>query len=395
MSPRPPGAPGARGAGDRIRVLVVDDSVVIRRLVTDVLEADPQVEVVGIAQNGRIAIDKVAELKPDAITMDIEMPEMNGIQAVRAIRRTNPRIPIVMFSTLTERGASATLDALAAGASDYVTKPANVGSIAESRQNVREQLIPKLVALCGRRRTTGTAAPGAPGAPGAPAGPGAPAPRSPAHAEARPAAPRGQRTAPFSVLAIGCSTGGPDALANVLPHLPGDLGVPVVVVQHMPPLFTRMLAQRLDTASKLTVVEATEGEPVTPGKVLIAPGGFHLEVKNRGTGAIAHLTEDPPENFCRPAVDVLFRSVAATYGKNVLAVVLTGMGRDGERGARVIRDAGGEVFVQDEASSVVWGMPGAVAGSGLADRILPLSQVATDLSGVLPRKAAVATGAAR
>jgi two-component system chemotaxis response regulator CheB len=376
-------------------VLVVDDSVVIRRLVTDVLDADPQVEVVGIAQNGRIAIDKVAELKPDAITMDIEMPEMNGIQAVRAIRRTNPRIPIVMFSTLTERGASATLDALAAGASDYVTKPANVGSIAESRQNVREQLIPKLIALCGRRRSTGAAAPVAPGSHGAPAGPGAPAPRSPSHAEVRPAAPRGQRTTPFSVLAIGCSTGGPDALANVLPHLPADLGVPVVVVQHMPPLFTRMLAQRLDTASRLTVVEATEGEPVTPGKVLIAPGGFHLEVKNRGTGAIAHLTEDPPENFCRPAVDVLFRSVAATYGKNVLAVVLTGMGRDGERGARVIRDAGGEVFVQDEPSSVVWGMPGAVATSGLADRILPLTQVATDLSAVLPRKAGVPTGAAR
>jgi two-component system, chemotaxis family, protein-glutamate methylesterase/glutaminase len=380
MSTRPP------GAGDRIRVLVVDDSVVIRRLVTDVLDADPQVEVVGIAQNGRIAIDKVAELKPDAITMDIEMPEMNGIQAVRAIRRTNPRIPIVMFSTLTERGASATLDALAAGASDYVTKPANVGSIAESRQNVREQLIPKVVALCGRRRAAT--------APGAPAGPGGPAPRSAPAAPVRTAALRGQRTAPFSVLAIGCSTGGPDALANVLPLLPGDLGVPVVVVQHMPPLFTRMLAQRLDQASKLTVVEAVEGEPVIPGKVLIAPGGFHLEVKNRGTGAIAHLTEDPPENFCRPAVDVLFRSVAATYGKNVLAVVLTGMGRDGERGAKVIRDGGGEVFVQDEATSVVWGMPGAVASSGLADRILPLGQIATDIMAVLPRKAAT-TGASR
>jgi two-component system, chemotaxis family, protein-glutamate methylesterase/glutaminase len=376
MNGRPP------GVGDRIRVLVVDDSVVIRRLVTDVLDADPQVEVVGIAQNGRIAIDKVDELNPDAITMDIEMPELNGIQAVRAIRRTHPRLPIVMFSTPTEHGATATLDALAAGASDYVTKPASVGSIAESRQSVREQLIPKLVALCGRRRTTA-------------AGPaGSPPPSSQPAVPTRPAAARGPRSSPFAVLAIGCSTGGPDALARVLPLLPGDLAVPVVVVQHMPPVFTRMLAQRLDQASSLTVVEATEGEPVIPGKVLIAPGGYHLEVKNRGTGAIAHLTEDPPENFCRPAVDVLFRSVSATYGSQVLAAVLTGMGRDGERGARVIRDAGGEVYVQDVASSVVWGMPGAVAGSGLADRILPLNRVAAEVTAALPDRA-TAVGARR
>ena len=361
------------GVGGRIRVLVVDDSVVIRRLVTDVLAADPQIEVVGIAQNGRIAIDKVAELKPDAVTMDIEMPEMNGIQAVRAIRRTNPRLPIVMFSTLTERGVSATLDALSAGASDYVTKPANVASIAESSQQVREQLIPKLISLCGRSR------------PGLPSAVGAPAPRSAAEL-IKPAAPR-PRSGAFRVLAIGCSTGGPDALAKLLPHLPGDLAVPVLVVQHMPALFTRMLAQRLDRASKLTVVEAREGEPLTPGKVLIAPGGVHLEVKNRVTGVIAHLTEDPPENFCRPAVDVLFRSVSVSFGSQVLAVVLTGMGRDGERGARAIRDAGGEVFVQDEPTSVVWGMPGAVAGCGLADKILPLHQIGPEVASVLPRVA--------
>jgi two-component system chemotaxis response regulator CheB len=357
---------------DRIRVLVVDDSVVIRRLVTDILDADPQVEVVGIAQNGRIALDKVEQLNPDAVTMDIEMPEMNGIQAVRALRRTHPRLPIVMFSTLTERGAAATLDALAAGASDYVTKPVNVGSVAESRQSVREQLIPKLIALCGRRRvpaqgfgsSTSTVLPPVVAAP--------PTPRPP-------------RTAPFALLAIGCSTGGPDALATVLPALPRDLPVPVIVVQHMPPLFTKMLAQRLNESCQLEVVEAAEGEPVRAGRVLVAPGGYHLEVRPRAGAVVAHLSEDPPENFCRPAVDVLFRSVSAAYGERVLGLVLTGMGRDGERGARVIRGAGGEVFAQDEQTSVVWGMPGAVASAGQADRIIPLPRVAGELTAALLR----------
>lgn len=348
-------------APGQIRVLVVDDSVVIRRLVTEALAADPQIKVVGVASNGKIAIEKVAELKPDAVTMDIEMPLMNGIEAVRVLRRTHNRLPIVMFSTLTERGASATLDALAAGASDYVTKPSNVGSFAESQQNIREQLIPKLKALAGARRAAGVTRPTAP------------------------PTPRRQRTGPFGVLAIGCSTGGPDALAAVLPALPGDLPVPVVIVQHMPPLFTRLLAQRLDGSCKLKVSEAVEGEPVTPGRVLLAPGGHHLTLRRQGTGVFVKLTDDPPENFCRPAVDVLFRSVAATYGDRVLAAVLTGMGRDGERGARVIRDGGGEIVAQDEATSIVWGMPGAVAGSGQADRVLPLARIGPELAASLSR----------
>jgi two-component system chemotaxis response regulator CheB len=359
---QPSGA--AAGPGPRrVRVLVVDDSIVIRRLVKDALASDPQIEVVGIAQNGRIALDKIAQLKPDAVTMDIEMPEMNGIEAVRALRRTNPRLPVVMFSTLTERGASATLDALAAGASDYVTKPSNVGSFAESQNNIREQLIPKLKALTGTRRTAVAAVP--------------PPPR-------RPAAPR-SRTGPFGVLAIGCSTGGPDALATVLPALPADLPVPVVVVQHMPPVFTRLLAARLDGQSQVSVAEAVHGEPLVPGRVLIAPGGSHLVVRRSGTSVVAELTEDPPENFCRPAVDVLFRSVAAVYGDRVLAAVLTGMGRDGEKGAGAIRDGGGEVVVQDDATSVVWGMPGAVAMAGQADRILALPQIGPTLAAALAR----------
>lgn len=352
-----PGPDGTR----RVRVLVVDDSIVIRRLVTEALASDPQIEVVGVAQNGKIALDKIAALKPDAVTMDIEMPEMNGIEAVRALRRTNPRLPVVMFSTLTERGASATLDALAAGASDYVTKPSNVGSFAESQANVREQLIPKLKALTGLRRITAVPVP--------------PTPRT--------ATARRPRTGAFGILAIGCSTGGPDALATLLPALPADLPVPVVIVQHMPPVFTRLLAARLDGQSKVSVTEAVHGEPLLPGRVFIAPGGKHLVVRRSGTSVVAELTDDPPENFCRPAVDVLFRSVASVYGDRVLTAVLTGMGRDGERGSAAIREAGGEVVVQDDATSVVWGMPGAVATAGQADRILPLPQIGPHLAAAI------------
>jgi two-component system chemotaxis response regulator CheB len=341
----------------RIRVLVVDDSVVIRRLVTDVLKADPQIEVVGVAEHGMAALEKVAALKPDAVTMDIEMPKMNGIECVRALRKTHPRLPIVMFSTLTERGASATLDALAAGASDYVTK-----------QALRDQLIPKLLALTAARRlVVKTAAP--------------PPPRLPA-------APRTVRTTPFAVLAIGCSTGGPDALAVVLGGLPRDLPVPVVIVQHMPPLFTRMLAQRLDSTSQLTVREAADGEPLVPGTVLIAPGGRHLALKRAAAGAVVALNDDPPENFCRPAVDVMFRAVSALYRDKTLAVVLTGMGRDGALGAKVVREAGGEVFAQDEPSSVVWGMPGAVVSTSQADRVLPLTDIAREVTTALTLRGA-------
>lgn len=366
------GSDAGRGAGSpRIRVLVVDDSTVIRRLVTEILRSDPGIEVVGTANNGRVAVSQVAELKPDVVTMDVEMPEMNGIQAVREIRKTDQRLPIVMFSTITEKGAVATLDALAAGASDYVTKPAKVNSIDDARAHVQGQLIPKVKALAAHRRMTARPAPVAP------------APRPPAVARVA----RSTRARGVGVLAIGCSTGGPDALATVLSSLRGDLRVPVLVVQHMPPLFTRLLAQRLDATSHLQVAEAVHGEVVRPGRVLIAPGGRHMVVKKAAQGQIVELNEDPPENFCRPAVDVLFRSVARVFGAGALAVVLTGMGRDGANGAVEIRNAGGEVFVQDEATSVVWGMPGAVAQAGAADRILPLQQIGGDVTGLLSRDA--------
>ncbi|MEV6344488.1 chemotaxis response regulator protein-glutamate methylesterase [Actinoplanes sp. NPDC051851] len=369
-----------------ISVLVVDDSVVVRRLIVDALGEAPGIQVVGTAANGLLAQAKIDQLKPDVVTMDIEMPQMDGIEAVRELRKRHASLPVIMFSTLSAAGASATLEALSAGATDYVTKPSNVGSVQQSIAAVREQLVPKIQALGGRRRPPPAAPPRGPAPtaglrPGAvptrpglpPAGAARPAPMG--APPARPAAKRapGGR---IDILAIGSSTGGPDALTKVLLGLPTDLPVPVVITQHMPPVFTKMFAERLDRATPLKVVEAGEGMELTPGTVYIAPGDRHLIFVRKGTATLTQLNNGPQENSCRPAVDVMFRSVAALYGASAFAAVLTGMGQDGRGGAKVLRDSGAEILAQDEASSVVWGMPGAVVGAGLADEILPLDRIA-------------------
>ena len=342
----------------KIRVLVVDDSALVRRLVTAALGQAADIEVAGVARDGLEAVRMVDELRPDVVTLDIEMPHLDGLGALTQIREKQPRLPVIMFSTLTERGATATLDALSRGASDYVTKPSNTGQIADGIAAIRDQLVPRIRALAGIRKLT-------------PGGPAA----NPARV-----APRRERPAvalsPVHALLIGCSTGGPDALARLLPRLPGDLGIPVLVVQHMPPVFTAMLAQRLDKLSPMHVREAVDGDVVVPGEVLIAPGDQHLRVRRSAGVVRAALDQGPQENFCRPAVDVLFRSAREVYGGGTLAAVLTGMGHDGLAGARELADAGGRILVQDEDSSVVWGMPGAVAGAGLADDILPLDRLA-------------------
>lgn len=338
-----------------IRVLIVDDSVVVRKLVGDALAACSEVQVAGTASSGAIALAKIPQLNPDVITLDIEMPGLNGIQTLIEIRKLYPKLPVIMFSTLTERGAAITLEALAQGASDYVTKPTNSESLAAAMANVRRELVTKIVSLAGRSRI----------------------PVSPP----RFVAPMDRRSGGQSVdvLAIGTSTGGPNALAEVVPRLPSDFPVPVVVVQHMPPLFTRFLADRLNSRSPLAVHEAEDGAKIEAGHVWIARGDYHMTVVRKGTAVVLNLSQAPPENSCRPAVDVLFRSVAQTYGANVLAVVMTGMGSDGARGSQHIREAGGEVVVQDESSSVVWGMPGAVVSLGLADKICPLMEISQEV----------------
>lgn len=357
----------------RIRVLVVDDSVVIRRLVTDALTSDPDIEVVGVAANGQIALAKVETLAPDAVTMDIEMPVMNGIEAVRALRAAGQRMPIIMFSTLTERGAVATLDALSAGADDYVTKPTDTRSLTESLGRVRDQLLPRIKALVDRRR--GPSRPAAPAPAGARTGAG----HGPASPQGRPRevvlrpAPARRRV---RAVVLGSSTGGPEALSTVLGGLAAPLPVPALVVQHMPPVFTRQLAARLDRVGPSTVVEAEDGTELRPGVVHVAPGDRHLVLERTGATARVRLDDGPPVNYCRPSVDVLFRSAVRALGGDLLGVVLTGMGADGRDGAGAVADAGGTVVVQDESSSVVWGMPGAVATAGHAHRVVPLTDIA-------------------
>lgn len=359
-----------------IRVLVVDDSVVVRRLVSDVLGQDAAIEVVGTAVNGRAALAKVEQLRPDLITMDIEMPELDGVSAVRELRRRGDRTPIIMFSTLTERGAVATLDALSAGASDYVTKPANVGSVSQSMEQVRSSLVPKILALVPRPAgavrvpapRAGTLAP----APVTSAGTAPVVPVAERAAAPVQLAPRRRPAGGYDLLVVGCSTGGPEALSSFLASLP-PLHVPVAVVQHMPAVFTRQFAARLDRQLSFRVSEATEGQVLSAGDVVIAAGDHHLKLHRAGGRLVARLTQEAPENYCRPAVDVLFRTAVAAQGAGVLAVVLTGMGQDGCAGARQVVDAGGSVVVQDRETSVVWGMPGAVATAGLAEEVLPLA----------------------
>jgi two-component system, chemotaxis family, protein-glutamate methylesterase/glutaminase len=350
----------------KIRILVVDDSVVIRRMVSDALAADPALEVAASAANGRIALSKIPQVNPDLVTLDIEMPEMDGLEALRELRKTYTKLPVIMFSTLTERGASATLDALALGANDYVTKPSNVGSASVALERIREELIPKIKALC-------RVSPSPSSTPAIALPKPAAAPRVFSKIEARGVG------APAEIVAIGVSTGGPNALAEVIPQLPASLPVPVVIVQHMPPIFTKLLAERLAAKSQIRVEEGRPGERLEPGLAWVAPGDFHMAVERKAGGVQLVTHRQPPENSCRPAVDVLFRSVAEVYGPRALGVVMTGMGQDGLRGSERIREAGGRVLAQDEATSVVWGMPGFVAQSGLAEKVLPLSQIAAEI----------------
>lgn len=353
----------------KVRVLIVDDSVVIRQMLFDVLSADPHIEVVGRASNGHLAIAKITQINPDVVVLDIEMPEMDGLEALKNIRQTHPKLPVIMFSTLTQLGAQATFNALSLGATDYVPKPdAQQGGKEYVQEWVRQMLAPKIVSLGARyagidlqqyENSIST---------------------KPA-TDVKARAPRVSPNSKIDVVAIGVSTGGPNALATVFSALPANFPVPIVIVQHMPPVFTRLLAERLSAHSSIEVAEGENGQLLEAGKAYIAPGGYHMVVgKTEKFGAHIQINQEPMENSCRPSVDVLFRSVARVYGARALGIIMTGMGADGLRGCELIYDAGGQVLAQDEATSVVWGMPGFIAKMGLADKILPLPAIADEIT---------------
>jgi two-component system chemotaxis response regulator CheB len=427
-----------------VRILVVDDSVVIRKLLSTTLGEIAGLEVVATAALGKIALARIPQCNPDVVILDVEMPEMDGIETLKQIRKIAPRLPVIMFSTRTERGAVATIEALTSGASDYVAKPSNTGSVVTAMARVREEMVPKIFALTAGRSATASAPPPAAGGqapipPSPPPAAGAPPVQSHllttqlptfgpttrfgttsslpslAHVPATTPATTSQiglRTLPIptvsrtgrstanpiiiadgpirlhravgprpviEIVAIGASTGGPNALSVMLGQLPADFPVPIVIVQHMLASFTRPFADRLAQQCRLKIVEAAVGDVLAPGCAYIARGDHHLIVERHAGRAGLAMNQDAPENFCRPAADVLFRSVARSHGAGALAVVLTGMGHDGLSGCGAIREAGGDIIVQDEASSVVWGMPGFIARAGLASQVIAIDQLAGEL----------------
>jgi two-component system chemotaxis response regulator CheB len=341
-----------------VRVLIVDDSGFFRRRLADIFNADPQIEVVGSAANGQEAIERAAALKPDVITMDIEMPVMDGITALRHIMAAQAT-PVMMFSSLTTEGAKATLDALDAGAMDFL--PKRLEDIAQSTNDA-------IRTLCLRVRMLGL--------------------RAKRHAPPRPIAPPVKPVAVrarvnghgYRVVGIGASTGGPVALQQVLKSLPKNFALPILLVQHMPGTFTGPFAQRLDQVCQIAVKEAADGDALTAGTALLAPGGRQMVLEARSGGAVVRIKDGEPSNHYRPCVDTTFASIAKLYPAHALALVLTGMGADGREGARALKQGGSRVWAQDEASCVVYGMPAAVVEAGLADQVLPLAEIGPGLA---------------
>ncbi len=363
-----------------IRVLVVDDSVVFRKILQEALGKNPKIRVVGTASNGREAVQKIRILRPDVTVLDVEMPEMDGLATLEAIKRQHLKTVVIMFSSLTSQGAKTTLEALSKGAVDFVPKPKGTGAFAESVKTIENLLIPKIEALGpspnGNRARKNVLRPGKR------------AVRSNLvqHKPARsaPAAkipPKGRilRPGKIEAIGIGVSTGGPNSLNQVIPRFPANFRLPIFLVQHMPPVFTAQLAHRLDQKSKLKVVEAKDNMPVNGGTVYIAPGDYHMEVKKRERSFVVTLNQNPPENSCRPAVDVLFRSLAQAYGGRVVAAVMTGMGQDGLEGAKFLKQKGAIILAQDKETSVVWGMPKFVAEAGIADKVVPLGNITNSI----------------
>ncbi len=358
-------------SNDNIRVLVVDDTVTYRKIISDVLAGLPGIEVVGTAANGKIAMAKIEQLHPDVLTLDLEMPEMDGLEVLRRLKHSGSDIGAILLSGSTDHGAKATMEALELGAFDFVAKPTGT-TPEENAQMLRSELRPKMEAYARTRHVHNLLNRPKP----------APA-ETDSLAETDSVAQRMQqvigRGSKPEIVAIGISTGGPPALNRMLSRLPADLPVPVLIVQHMPPVFTKSLADDLNGRCALTIEEATDGQAVLPGHVLIAPGAKQMKVVRDGPSTHVEVTDDPPENSCRPSVDYLFRSVTRAYGAAAVGVIMTGMGNDGAQGCRQMKQRGATIIAQDEASCVVFGMPREPVTEGVADVVAPLDSIAAEI----------------
>ncbi len=374
-------------AADPVRVMVVDDSAVVRGLITRMLEEDPGFTVVASVGNGQMALSALERHAVEVVVLDIEMPVMDGLTALPLLLKADPELQIIMASTLTLKNADISLRALEAGAADYIPKPSTSREIVGPTEFKRE-LLEKVRALAAARRRGSRRMrlpAGAPSAtpPVSAPGPG-PAAGVPRSAPSRPsllhpASPITLRHASAEVpdvIAIGSSTGGPQALFSLLGAIrAGSLRQPILITQHMPPTFTTILAEHISRISGWEAAESKDAEVVRSNRIYIAPGDFHMVVETKGVDKVIRLNKNPPENFCRPSVDPMLRSVAAAWGRRVLTVILTGMGSDGLKGGQAVIAAGGTVIAQDEATSVVWGMPGAVATAGICSAVLPLPEI--------------------
>lgn len=369
---------------DACKVLIVDDSRIFRSALREALANDPNIQVVGDVFNGAKALDFIRATPPDVVTLDVEMPGMNGLETLEAIQQLNssrPEVPpvgVIMVSAYTRTGADITMQALKAGAFDFIAKPSGE-SVEANMATLRQQLTVKIRQCKLGQRSRGMARP--------PTRPVESMPREtlPAPKAALTPAPRRPRprNKTFRAIVIGVSTGGPVALARLMPDLCERVQLPIFIVQHMPPVFTQALARDLDKNCRHQVTEAVDADNVQNGRAYVAPGGKHMVLRGRGSVIQTALNELPPENHCRPSVDVLFRSAASVYQGDVLALILTGMGSDGTRGLAPLKRAGAYVLAQDEASSVVWGMPGSAVAAGVVDEVLPLNDMAAAVGALL------------
>jgi len=360
-----------------LKVLVVDDTVVYRKVVSDILKEIPGVEVVGIANNGRIALSKIARLKPDLLTLDVEMPEMNGLEVLAHIKKEGLDIGAIMLSTLTRQGGEITMKSLELGAFDFITKPQE-GNLRENRNRLKKIFVPMLKAfkrhveirhILKGKRTPEKVSNDIRGL------------RESADVVQRMTTYGKKKKSKSEIVAIGISTGGPNALSQMLPKLPGDLNVPILVVQHMPPIFTKSLAMNLNSKCKMEVREAADGEPIQENTIFIAPGGKQMKVGAgpRDSDMVIRITDDPPENSCKPSVDYLFRSISKHYKGRNTGVIMTGMGSDGAESIKLMKENGSTIIAQNEATCVVYGMPKEPINAGIADVIAPLNKISEEI----------------